>query len=61
MGAPAAMSRSSSEILYMLDPAQGICELESNIVFHVFGELASGAIVTVPFASHLTTLWDYDL
>jgi len=34
-----AMNDMSSEMLYLLDPAQGLCMLEGNISRRVFGKL----------------------
>ena len=39
VGDPAAINGSSSEILYLLDPAQGLCIPEGNIVCSVQGKL----------------------
>ena len=39
VGGPAAVNGMSPEILYLLDPAQGLCMLEGNISY---GGLASG-------------------
>jgi len=38
VGGPAAMNGISSEILYLSDPAQGLCNPESNIACRVNGE-----------------------
>ena len=39
VGGPAAMNGISPEILYLLDPAQGLCIPEGNIVCSVNGKL----------------------
>ena len=39
MGGPAAVNGISSEILYLLDPAQGLFTLEGNISRRAIGKL----------------------
>lgn len=38
-GGPSAVNDMSSEILYLLDPAQGLCMLEGNISRRIIGKL----------------------
>ena len=40
MGGPAAVNGMSSEILYLLDPAQGLCMLEGNTSGRAIGKLS---------------------
>ncbi len=56
VGGPAAMNGCSSEILYLLDPAHGLCMPEGNTLHRVLASCAGRPGVDGPFAQHTVCL-----
>ena len=55
MGGPAAVNGISPEILYLLDPAQGLFMLEGNIARGVLASRERSPGVAGPFALHIVS------
>jgi len=55
VGGPAAVNGMSSEILYLLDPAQGLCMLEGNISGRILASSQRRPGVARPFALTITS------